>query len=129
MPKICLMSRLNKIYFLFRMDEDYTKWDLKWDCGICKEPAKDTVALFEQYFRAVRRVKIFRDSDGVKWVNCFHCDTWYHWACVVSMSEQDTDLTFPLLVYVMPARIVGGHLLLKHTDETASSEVAGQHRI
>ena len=32
-------------------------------------------------------------------------------------------------VYVMPARIVGGRLLLKHTDETASSEVAGQCRI
>ena len=79
------------------MDEDYTKWDLKWDCGICKEPANDTVALFEQYFCAARRVKIFRDSDEVKWVNCFHCDTWYHWACVVSMSEQDTDLTFPFL--------------------------------
>ena len=91
------MSRLSKIYFLFRMDKDYTKWDLKWHCGICKEPAKDTVALFEQYFSAVRRVNIFRDSDGVKWVNCFHCDTWYHWACVVSMSEQDTDLTFPFL--------------------------------
>ena len=30
---------------------------------------------------------------------------------------------------VMPARIVGGRLLLKHTDETALSEVAGQHRI
>ena len=24
------MSHLNKIYFLFRMDEDYTKWDLKY---------------------------------------------------------------------------------------------------
>ena len=79
------------------MDEDYTKWDLKWDCGICKQPAKDTVALFEQYFLAVKRIKIFRDSDGVKWVNSCHCDTWYHWACVVSMSEQDTDLTFPFL--------------------------------
>ena len=44
------------------MDEDYTKWDF----GICKEPAKDTVALFEQYFSTVRRVKIFKDSDGVK---------------------------------------------------------------
>ena len=32
-------------------------------------------------------------------------------------------------IYVMPARIVGGHLLLKHTDETASSEAAGQRRI
>ena len=32
-------------------------------------------------------------------------------------------------IYVMPARIVGGHLLLKHTDETTSSEVTGQHRI
>ena len=31
--------------------------------------------------------------------------------------------------YVMPARIVGGCLLLKHTDETASSEAAGQCRI
>ena len=51
------------------MDEDYTKWNLKWDCGICKESVEDTVALFEQYFSAVRRVKIFRDSDGVKWVN------------------------------------------------------------
>ena len=30
---------------------------------------------------------------------------------------------------VMPARIAGGHLLLGHTDETASSEAAGQHRI
>ena len=30
---------------------------------------------------------------------------------------------------VMPARIVGGHLLLKHTDETASSEATGQHTI
>ena len=30
---------------------------------------------------------------------------------------------------VMPARIVGGRLLLKHTDEAASSEAAGQHRI
>ena len=29
----------------------------------------------------------------------------------------------------MPARIAGGHLLLEHTDETASSEAAGQHRI
>ena len=29
----------------------------------------------------------------------------------------------------MPARIVGGRLLLKHTDETDSSEAAGQHRI
>ena len=32
-------------------------------------------------------------------------------------------------IYVMPARIVGGRLLLKHTDETASSEAAGQRRI
>ena len=68
------------------------KWDLKWDCGICKQPAKDTVALFEQYLSAVRRVQIFRDSDGVKWVNCSHCDTWYHWPCVISMSDQDSDL-------------------------------------
>ena len=30
---------------------------------------------------------------------------------------------------VMPARIVGGRLLLKHTDETASSEAAGHCRI
>ena len=30
---------------------------------------------------------------------------------------------------VMPARIVGGCLLLKHTDETASSEATGQRRI
>ena len=29
----------------------------------------------------------------------------------------------------MPARIAGGHLLLEHTDETASSEAASQHRI
>ena len=29
----------------------------------------------------------------------------------------------------MPARIAGGHLLLEHTDETASSEAAGQCRI
>ena len=78
-------------------DEDYTKWELKWDCGTCKEPAKDTVSLFEQYFFAVRRVKIFTDSNGVKWVNCCCCNTWYHWACVVSMSEEDTDLTFPFL--------------------------------
>ena len=34
-----------------------------------------------------------------------------------------------LQVYVMPARIAGGHLLLGHTEETASSEAAGQHRI
>ena len=39
----------------------------------------------------------------------------------------DNDIS--LEVYVMPARIVGGRLLLKHTDETAMSEVAGQHRI
>ena len=32
-------------------------------------------------------------------------------------------------IYVVPARIVGGLLLLKHTVETASSEAAGQHRI
>ena len=30
---------------------------------------------------------------------------------------------------VMPARIAGGRLLLEHTDETASSEAASQHRI
>ena len=30
---------------------------------------------------------------------------------------------------VMPARIVGGRLLLKHTDETALSEAAGQRKI
>ena len=30
---------------------------------------------------------------------------------------------------VMPARIAGGHLLLEHTDETASSEAASQRRI
>ena len=29
----------------------------------------------------------------------------------------------------MPARIAGGGLLLEDTDETASSEAAGQHRI
>ena len=29
----------------------------------------------------------------------------------------------------MPARIAGGRLLLEHTDETASSEAAGQRRI
>ena len=28
-------------------------------------------------------------------------------------------------IYVMPARIAGGRLLLEHTDETASSEAAG----
>ena len=32
-------------------------------------------------------------------------------------------------IYVMPARIAGGRLLLEHTDETASSEAAGQCRI
>ena len=32
-------------------------------------------------------------------------------------------------IYVMPARIAGGRLLLEHTDETASSEAAGQRRI
>ena len=30
---------------------------------------------------------------------------------------------------VMPARIIGGRLLLKHTDETALYEAAGQRRI
>ena len=30
---------------------------------------------------------------------------------------------------VMPVRIAGGHLQLEHTDETASSEAAGQCRI
>ena len=79
------------------MDGDYTKWDMKWECEICKQPAKDTVALFEQYLSAVRRVKIFRDSDDVKWVNCSRCDTWYHWPCIISMSEQDSDLSFPFL--------------------------------
>ena len=34
-----------------------------------------------------------------------------------------------IYVYVMPARIVRGRLLLKHTDETASSEATGQRRI
>ena len=34
-----------------------------------------------------------------------------------------------IYIYVMPARIVGGRLLLKHTDQTASSEAAGQCRI
>ena len=29
----------------------------------------------------------------------------------------------------MPARIAGGRLLLEHTDETASSEAAGQRRM
>ena len=33
------------------------------------------------------------------------------------------------IIYVMPARIAGGCLLLDHTDETALSEAAGQHRI
>ena len=39
------------------------------------------------------------------------------------------DITFTLNINVMPARIAGGRLLLEHTDETASSEAAGQHRI
>ena len=42
------------------MADNYTKWDLDWKCSICGVPAKDTVALFEQYFSSVRRVKISR---------------------------------------------------------------------
>ena len=34
-----------------------------------------------------------------------------------------------VMIYVMPARIAGGRLQLEHTDETASSEAAGQRRI
>ena len=37
--------------------------------------------------------------------------------------------SFCFSVYVMPARIAGGRLLLEHTDETASSEAVGQRRI
>ena len=79
------MSHFARFPILFRMDKDYTKWDLKWDCGICKECVTDTVALFEQNISAVRRVQIFRDSDGVKWVLCCYCDTWYHWVCVFNV--------------------------------------------
>ena len=79
------------------MADNYTKWDLDWKCSICGVPAKDTVALFEQYFSSVRRVKIFKDSDNVDWVLCSHCSSWYHWVCVISMSTTDKELLFPFL--------------------------------
>ena len=79
------------------MGDDYTKWNLEWNCGICGVPAKDTVALFEQYFSSVKRVKIFKDSDNVDWVLCSNCSSWYHWICVISMSTTDKELLFPFL--------------------------------
>ena len=58
-----------------------------------------------------------------------------HWLNVmVQLPYPEEEARLPVglyvqCVYVMPARIVGGHLLLKHTDETTLSEAAGQHRI
>ena len=43
--------------------------------------------------------------------------------------HKSKDSLEKLSIYVMPARIAGDRLLLDHTDETASSEAAGQHRI
>ena len=79
------------------MGDDDTKWNLEWNCGICGVPAKDTVALFEQYFSYVKRVKIFKDSDNVDWVLCSNCSSWYHWMCVISMSTTNKELLFPFL--------------------------------
>ena len=75
--------------------DDYTKRDLKWYYGICGKPAKDTVALFKQYFCAMKRVKKFKDSDDVQWVICYPMS--YHLIFIVSMSDNNGQLLFQFL--------------------------------
>ena len=66
-----------------------------WNCGICKRACVDAESLLDNHLCAIRSY-IYRDErGGSKWIVCHSCGTWYHWACVVSMSETDKELKLP----------------------------------
>ena len=66
-----------------------------WKCGICKLFCVHPESLLDQHFCAIRTCILTDEGDQSKWIVCHTCGTWYHWICVVSVSQNDKELKLP----------------------------------
>ena len=89
--KSCLPQKFQNSFLFIEMSKE-DAGITPWNCELCKGYCVHPESLLDQHLCVIRSY-IFRDEgDGSKWIVCYTCDTWYHWACVVSMSQNDKDL-------------------------------------